>query len=188
MISTNDFKTGQTIVWEGNIFQVIEFMHVKPGKGSAFVRSKLRNLRTGAVIDYTFNSGTKVERAQIDKLSMQYLYADGDHHVFMNNETYEQIEIFEKQIENELKYIYEGMSVDVSFYDGKEILGVILPDKVSLEVTEADPAVKGDTKTNAMKDAIMQTGLLVKVPMFIEQGEKIIVNTNDGSYVSRDNS
>lgn len=187
MISTNDFKTGQTIVWDGNIFQVIEFMHVKPGKGSAFVRSKLRNLRTGAVIDYTFNSGTKVERAQIDKISMQYLYASGDYHVFMNNETYEQIEIHQPQIENELKYIYEGMSVDVSFYDGKEILGVILPDKVSLEVTQADPAVKGDTKTNAMKDAIMQTGVLVKVPMFIVEGEKIIVNTNDGSYVSRDN-
>lgn len=188
MISTNEFKTGQTIVWEGNLYQVMEFMHVKPGKGSAFVRSKLRNLRTGAVIDYTFNAGTKVERAQIDKLSMQYLYANGDTHVFMNNDTYEQLEINAAQIENELKYIYEGMSVDVMFYDSHEILGVILPDKVSLEVREADPAVKGDTKTNAMKDAIMQTGLLVKVPMFIEQGEKIIVNTNDGSYVSRDNS
>ncbi len=186
MISTNDFKTGQTIGFDGNIFQVIEFMHVKPGKGSAFVRTKLRNLRTGAVIDHTFNSGTKVERAQIDKISMQYLYANGDMHVFMNNETYEQIDIPQFQIENELKYIYESMVVDVMFYDGKEILGVNLPDKVALEVTETVPGVKGDTKTNALKDAIMQTGLLVKVPMFIEQGEKIIVNTNDGSYVSRD--
>ncbi len=186
MISTNEFKTGQTISFDGNIFQVIEFMHVKPGKGSAFVRTKLRNLRSGAVIDYTFNAGTKVERAQIDKLSMQYLYANGDMHVFMNNESYEQIEIPQAQIENELKFIYESMNVDVMFYDGKEILGVNLPDKVTLEVVETVPGVKGDTKTNALKDAIMQTGLLVKVPMFIEQGEKIIVNTNDGAYVSRD--
>lgn len=186
MISTNEFKTGQTIVHEGNIFQVIEFMHVKPGKGAAFVRTKLRNLRSGAVIDYTFNAGTKVERAQIDKNMMQYLYKDGDRHIFMNNETYEQIEIPEVQIEYELKYIFEGMSVEVMFYNNQEILGVSLPDKIALEVVETVPGVKGDTKTNAMKDAIMQTGLLVKVPMFIEEGEKIIVNTNDGSYVSRD--
>ncbi|MFA6377498.1 MAG: elongation factor P [Acholeplasmataceae bacterium] len=186
MISTNDFKTGQTIVHEGNIYSVIEFMHVKPGKGSAFVRTKLRNLRTGSVTDYTFNAGTKVERAQIDKNMMQYLYASGDQHVFMNTESYEQIEIPGNQIEYELKYIFEGMSVEVMFYNGTEILGVSLPDKVVLEVKETVPGVKGDTKTNALKDAIMQTGLLVKVPMFIEEGERIIVNTNDGNYVSRD--
>jgi len=186
MISTNEFKTGQTIAFDGNIFQVIEFMHVKPGKGSAFVRTKLRNLRTGAVIDYTFNAGTKVERAQIDKISMQYLYANGDRHVFMNNETYEQIEIPEFQIEKELKFIYDSMNVDVMFYDGREILGVNLPDKVVLEVVDTMPAVKGDTKTNALKDATMQTGLLVKVPMFITIGERLIVSTHDGSYVSRD--
>lgn len=186
LISTNDFKTGQTIVHEGNIYSVIEFMHVKPGKGGAFVRTKLRNLRTGSVTDYTFNAGTKVERAQIDKIMMQYLYANGDHHVFMNTESYEQIEIPGAQIEYELKYIYESMSVEVMFYNGTEILGVSLPDKVVLEVKETVPGVKGDTKTNALKDAIMQTGLLVKVPMFIEEGERIIVNTNDGQYVSRD--
>ncbi len=186
MISTNEFKTGQTILHEGNLYSVIEFMHVKPGKGSAFVRTKLRNLRTGSVIDYTFNAGTKVERAQIDKNMMQYLYADGDKHIFMNTETYEQIEIPQAQIENELKFIYEGESVEVMFYNNSEILGVSLPDKVVLEVKETVPGVKGDTKTNALKDAIMQTGLLVKVPMFIEEGEKLIINTNDGSYVSRD--
>lgn len=186
MISTNDFKTGQTILHDGNIYSVIEFMHVKPGKGAAFVRTKLRNLRTGSVTDYTFNSGTKIERAQIDKNMMQYLYVDGDRHIFMNNESYEQIEIPAAQIEYELKYIFEGMSVEVMFYNNIEILGVSLPDKVVLEVAETVPGVKGDTKTNALKDAIMQTGLLVKVPMFIEEGEKIIVNTNDGSYVSRD--
>ncbi|TNF09305.1 MAG: elongation factor P [Bacillota bacterium] len=186
MISTNDFKTGQTIVHEGNIYSVIEFMHVKPGKGGAFVRTKLRNLRTGSVTDYTFNAGTKVERAQIDKNMMQYLYADGDKHIFMNNDSYEQIEIPAQQIEYELKFLTEGMSAEVMFYNNTEILGVSLPDKIVMEVKETVPGVKGDTKTNAMKDAIMQTGLLVKVPMFIEEGEKIIVNTTDGSYVSRD--
>ncbi|PKK97230.1 MAG: elongation factor P [Tenericutes bacterium HGW-Tenericutes-3] len=186
MISTNEFKTGQTIVHEGNLYSVIEFMHVKPGKGAAFVRTKLRNLRTGSVTDYTFNAGTKIERAQIDKIMMQYLYIDGEKHIFMNTENYEQIEILGTQIENELKYIFEGMSVEVMFYNQTEILGVSLPDKVVLEVKETVPGVKGDTKTNALKDAIMQTGILVKVPMFIEEGEKIIVNTNDGSYVSRD--
>lgn len=186
MISTNEFKTGQTIVQDGHIYQVIEFMHVKPGKGAAFVRTKLRNLRTGSVTDYTFNAGTKVERAQIDKNVMQYLFASGDHHVFMNSETYEQIEIPYEQIKAELNYIFEGMEVSVMFYNNIEILGLSLPDKVVLEVVETVPGVKGDTKTNALKDAIMQTGLLVKVPMFIEQGEKIIVSTQDGSYVSRD--
>ncbi|CCV66024.1 Elongation factor P (EF-P) [Paracholeplasma brassicae] len=186
MISTSDFKTGLTISFDGNIYQIIEFMHVKPGKGAAFVRSKLRNLRTGSVIDYTFNASEKVDRAQIDKTRMQYLYVNGDAHVFMNMETYEQIELTQAQIAYESKFIFEGMEVDVMFYNEIEVLGVILPDKVVLEVTETVPGVKGDTKTNALKDAIVQTGLLVKVPMFIEQGEKIIVSTQDGSYVSRD--
>ena len=186
MISTSDFKTGLTILYDGNIYQIIEFMHVKPGKGSAFVRTKLRNLRSGAVIDNTFNAGVKMDKAQIDRVQMQYIYANGDMHVFMNTETYEQIEIPEAQIEQELKFIYEGMNVDVNFYDSKEILGVSLPDKVVLTIVETVPGVKGDTKTNASKDAIMQTGLLVKVPMFIEEGEKIIISTQDGSYYSRD--
>lgn len=186
MISTSDFKTGLTILYDGNIYQIIEFMHVKPGKGSAFVRTKLRNLRSGAVIDNTFNAGVKMDKAQIDRIQMQYIYASGDMYVFMNTETYEQIEIPGAQIENELKFIFEGMNVDVNFYDGKEILGISLPDKVVLTIVETVPGVKGDTKTNASKDAIMQTGLLVKVPMFIEEGEKIIVSTQDGSYYSRD--
>ncbi len=186
MISTNEFKTGHTIMFEGNIYQIIEFLHVKPGKGSAFVRSKLRNLRTGAVVDHTFNAGTKVERAQIDKTIMQYLYASGDQHVFMNTETYEQLDIPAAQIKHELNFIYEGMEVQVMFYNGVEILGLSLPDKVVLEVADTVPGVRGDTKTNASKDAVMQTGLLVKVPMFIERGERIIVSTQDGSYVSRE--
>ena len=128
----------------------------------------------------------KVDKAQIDKTRMQYLYSSGDMHVFMNSETYEQIELTQAQIAYESKFIYEGMEVDVMFYNEVEVLGVLLPDKVTLEVVETVPGVKGDTKTNALKDAIVQTGLLVKVPMFIEQGEKIIVSTQDGSYVSRD--
>jgi elongation factor P len=186
MISTNDFKTGQTIIYDGNIYSVIEFLHVKPGKGGAFVRTKLRNLRSGSVTDVTFNAGIKLERAQIDKVMMQYLYADGTNHVFMNGETYEQIDIPRNQIERELNFIYEGMSVEVMFFNNSEVLGVSLPDKLALQVVETVPGVKGDTKTNAMKDAILQTGLMVKVPMFIEEGEKIIINTNDSSYVSRD--
>jgi elongation factor P len=188
MINTNDFKTGQTIVYDGNIYSVIEFMHVKSANSMAFVRVKLRNLRTGSVTQTTFNAGTKVERAQIDRMGMQYLYASGDSHVFMNTETYEQIEIQKVQIENELNYISEGMTVEVNFYNGTEILGVTLPDKVTLKIIKTDQAVRGDTKTNAMKDAIMETGLLVKVPMFIAEGEKIIVSTTDGYYVSRDNT
>ena len=186
MISTNDFKTGQTIIYDGNIYSVIEFLHVKPGKGGAFVRTKLRNLRSGSVTDVTFNAGIKLERAQIDKIMMQYLYADGTNHVFMNGETYEQIDIPRNQIERELNFIYEGMSVEVMFFNNSEVLGVSLPDKLALQVVETVPGVKGDTKTNAMKDAILQTGLMVKVPMFIEEGEKIIINTNDSTYVSRD--
>jgi len=187
MISTNDFKTGQTIVFEGNIYQVIEFQHVKPGKGAAFVRTRMRNLRTGAIIDYTFNSGLKLERAMIDRQPMQFLYNDGNTYIFMNKETYEQVEIDQNLIKNEAKYIKEEMDVTINLYNSTEVLGVSLPDKVSLQVVDTVPGVKGDTKTNALKDAIMETGLLVKVPLFIENGEKIIVSTQDGTYVSRDN-
>lgn len=183
MVSTNDLKNGMTIVFENNIYTVLEFMHVKPGKGSAFVRTKLRNLRTGAVIDNTFNAGVKVEKAVIEKIKMQYLY-QADFYVFMNNETYDQIEIPAQQVEAESKFLVEGLEVEVIFY-GTEILGINLPDKVTLEVTQCDPAVKGDTKTNALKDAYVSTGYLVKVPMFIEQGDKIIISTQTGKYDSR---
>ncbi len=186
MISTADFKTGLTILYEGNIYQIIEFLHVKPGKGQAFVTSKLRNLRTGAVIEMTFRAGEKMEQANIEKRKMQFLYSFDQFYVFMDTATYEQVEIPVAQIEYETKFIYEGLEVDITYYDNKEILGVVLPDKISLEVKETVPGVKGDTKTSAMKDAIVQTGLLVKVPLFIEQGEKIIISTQDGTYVSRD--
>lgn len=184
MVSSNDFKNGMTIKYDGNIYLILEFMHVKPGKGGAFVRTKLRNMRTGAVIDYTFNAAEKVERAMIDKVKMQYIYDAGQALVFMNNETYEQVEISKTQLEYEMKFIIEGMNVEIVYCEG-EILGINLPDKVTLKVTKCDPAVKGDTKTNALKDAYVETGLLVKVPMFVNEGDFIIVSTATGKYDSR---
>ena len=173
-----------TILYDGHIYKILEFMHVKPGKGAAFVRTKLRDLRNGGIVDITFNSAEKVERAIIDKITMQYLYDDGSSLVFMDMETYEQIELNHALVEYEMKFLVENMTVEIEKM-GDEILGIILPDKVTLLVTKCDPAVKGDTKTNALKDAYVETGLLVKVPMFIEEGEKIIISTETGKYSSR---
>ena len=184
MVSSNDFKNGMTILYDGKLYKILEFMHVKPGKGGAFVRTKLRDLRSGAVIDFTFNAAERVERAVIDNISMQYLYDSGDALVFMDNDTYEQIEIPHNLVEYEKQFLKENETVNIEKY-GDEILGVILPDKVTLNVTKCEPAVRGDTKTNALKDAIVETGLLVKVPMFIEQGEDIVINTETGKYSSR---
>lgn len=184
MVSSNDFKNGMTILYEGKIYKIIEFMHVKPGKGAAFVRTKLRDLRNGGIVDITFNAAEKVEKAMIEKIAMQYLYDTGDALVFMDNETYEQIEISHTFVEYEMKFLKENENVNIEKY-GDEILGVILPDKVTLKIVECEPAVRGDTKTNALKDAVLETGLLVKVPMFIENGEEIIVNTETGKYSSR---
>ena len=184
MITTNDFKTGQTIQHDGNLYIVMEFLHVKPGKGSAFVRSKLRNLRTGAVIEKTWRAGEKVATAMIEKNKMQYLYANGDMHVFMNNETYEQIEIPKQNIEEQLNFLKEMMEVNVISFE-TEILGVDLPEKVALKVVEAAPGVKGNTVTNATKDAILETGYRVQVPLFIEEGDEIIVNTQTGKYSTK---
>lgn len=184
MINVNDIKNGITFVLEGDIYQVLEFSHVKPGKGAAFVKMKIRNLRSGSTTEKSFNSGTKLERAMIEKKPMQFLYASGDMYNFMNMETYEQIELSNVQLGDEVNYLKEGLNVDLSFYNG-ELLGVILPDKVELEVTHTEPAVKGNTTNNATKDATLETGLVVRVPLFVEQGEKIIVSTSTGKYDSR---
>jgi len=184
MISTNEFKTGMTIDYEGNLYQIIEFQHVKPGKGQAFVRSKLRNLRSGAVIDKTFNAGEKVGRAHIEKSTMQYLYSMGDEFVFMNNETYEQLEVPTVQLEQEKNFLIEGMEVKIITFES-EILGVEVPEKVTLEVVECEPGVKGNTASNATKNATVSTGYSLQVPLFIEVGEKLIINTSTGQYVSR---
>ena len=186
MYTSSDFKPGLTIGYKGNIYTVMEFMHVKSANSMAFVRTKVRNLRTGAITEMAFNAQEKFERAQIDKIPMQYLYASDGVHVFMNLENYEQIELQHEQIKDEARFIVDGMTVEVLSYNDTEILGINLPDKVALTVKETVPGVKGDTKTTAMKDAILETGILVKVPMFIEEGERIVVSTSDASYVSRE--
>ena len=184
MINTNDFKTGLTITYEGNLYQVLEFQHVKPGKGAAIVKTKLKNLRTGSIVEQTFNSGIKVPTAHVDKIKMQYLYNDGNMYSFMNMNTYEQVEIDRSQISNEVKFLKEGLEVILYFYEN-EMLGIELPEKIDFKIIQTEPAVKGNTATNATKDAIIETGYLVKVPLFIEHDEEIIVSTKDGKYVSR---
>ena len=184
MINVNDFKTGVTIIVDDNIYQVLEFQHVKPGKGPAFVRTKLKNLRSGANIDYTFNSGIKVERALVEKKEMQYLYNVGDNYVFMNMESYEQLELNKDLLEDYIDYLKENLSVEIIFYKD-EILGINLPEKVEMLVTSTEPATKGNTATSAYKDAVLETGMNIKVPLFIDEGETIIISTKDGSYVSR---
>jgi len=184
MINVNDFKTGMTVSYEGNLYQVLEFQHVKPGKGAAIVKAKLKNLRTGSIIEQTFNSGIKIPSAHVDKTKMQYLYENNGAYAFMNMETYEQVELSKEQIVNEEKFLKEGLEVLMFFYEN-EMLGIELPEKIDYKITETEPAIKGNTATSATKDAIVESGLLVKVPLFIEQGEEIIVSTKDGKYVSR---
>lgn len=184
MISVNDFRNGLTIEVDGNIWQVIEFQHVKPGKGAAFVRSKLRNLRNGNIQEKTFRAGERVGRAHIEHKTMQYLYASGDNHSFMDTNTYEQIELQTSQIEEELKYIKENMEVSLITYEG-EILGIDLPNNVELKVTDTEPGLRGDTVSGGSKSATLETGLTVQVPLFIEEGETVVVSTDDGKYISR---
>ncbi|WP_077213941.1 elongation factor P [Bacillus dakarensis] len=184
MISVNDFRTGLTIEVDGGLWRVMDFQHVKPGKGAAFVRSKLRNLRTGAVQEKTFRAGEKVAKAQIDNRRMQYLYANGSQHVFMDVESYDQIELPEASIEYELKFLKENMEVHIMMFQG-ETLGVELPNTVELEVTETEPGIKGDTASGGTKPATLETGLTVQVPFFVNQGDRLIINTSEASYVSR---
>ena len=184
MINVNDIKNGMTLIIEDNIYQVVEFLHVKPGKGSAFMKTKLKNLRTGGTVERTFNTNVKFEKANINRFSVQYLYNTGNTYNFMNMETYEQIELTDVQVGENKQYLLENMLVDIVMFEG-ELLGIVLPDKVEFTVVETEPAVKGNTTNNALKDAYVETGLLVKVPLFIEQGEKILVTTADGKYSSR---
>ncbi|MBH0174545.1 elongation factor P [Fictibacillus sp. 23RED33] len=184
MISVNDFKTGLTIEVDNGIWQVLEFQHVKPGKGAAFVRSKLRNLRTGGIQEKTFRGGEKVAKAHIENRKMQYLYASGDTHTFMDNESYEQIELQASQIEYELKYLLENMTVQIMTYQG-ETIGVELPNTVELVVVETEPGIKGDTASGGTKPATLETGLIVQVPFFVNQGDKLIIDTRNAAYVSR---
>ena len=184
MINVNDFKTGITIKLDNDIYQVVEFQHVKPGKGAAFVRTTLKNLRTGATIEKTFNSGIKVETAHIERRDMQYLYSMGNTYYFMNMETYEQIELDRSSLGDNAKFLKENLIVSITSYEG-EIIGITLPDKIEYTVVHSEPAVKGNTSTGAMKDATLENDLVIKVPLFIGEGEKILVTTKDGKYSSR---
>jgi len=184
MIDVNDIKNGMTLQIEGNIYQVVEFLHVKPGKGSAFMKTKLQNMRNGSTIERTFNTNVKFEEARIDRVKVQYLYEDNGSYNFMDTITYDQFELTAEQIGNKKDFLIENMEVEVTRF-GNELLGIALPDKIEFTVVSTEPAVKGNSTTNASKDAYTETGLLVKVPLFIEEGEKIIVTSDDGKYYSR---
>lgn len=183
-ININDIKNGMTIIMDGNLSMIMDFQHVKPGKGPAFVRMKLKNLRTGSITEDTYNTNIKIERAHIDKKKMQYLYNMGDNYVFMDNNTYDQVELSAKELKDQIKYLKENLEIDITYYEG-EILGIDLPEKVEYVVTETSDAVKGNTATNASKDAVIETGHTVRVPLFVGNGDRIIISTKDGKYDGR---
>ena len=184
MFNINDIKNGMTIKYEGNIYQVVEFQHVKPGKGSAFVKTKLYNLVAGTTIEITFNAGIKMEKADVRKSQMSYLYAAGDNYVFMDLNTYDQVELPKSKIEDQIKFLKEGIEVESLNIEG-EIVGISLPEKVSYKVISAPDAVKGNTTSSAQKDATIETGYTLKVPLFIKEGEDIVITTRDGKYFSK---
>lgn len=184
MININEIKNGMTIEYENNIYIIMEFQHVKPGKGPAFVKTKLRNLRTGANIEITFNSNIKVSKANIQKQKVQYLYNSSNSSVFMNLDTYEQIEINKDKIGDELDLLTENLELNVIFFEN-EFLGIELPDKIEMKIISSDPGVKGNTTSTATKEAKLETGLVIKVPMFINENDIVIISTKDKKYVSR---
>lgn len=184
MISTNDFRTGLTIELEGDVYQVIDFQHVKPGKGAAFVRSKLKNYRTGAVVERTFNAGEKLPKARVDRREFQYLYTDGAVFNFMDMESYDQIALTAEDLGDATKYLKENMVINLLMYQGKPI-GVDLPNYVELEVTETSPGIKGDTASGGSKPAILETGYVVNVPFFINIGDVLQIDTRTGQYLKR---
>ncbi len=184
MISVNDFKTGLTVEVDNDIFTVLDFQHVKPGKGAAFVRSKLKNLRNGNTVEKTFRAGETIGRAIVENREVQYLYSSGSEYTFMDNETYDQFNLDKDQLEWELNFLKENMNVHISSYQG-EILGIQMPNSVELKVAETEPGVKGNTAQGATKNAKMETGLNVQVPLFINEGDVLLVDTREGKYISR---
>lgn len=184
MISAGDFRNGVTLEIEGNVVQILEFQHVKPGKGAAFVRTKLKNIISGGVIEKTFRPTEKFPQARIDRVDMQYLYSDGDLFHFMNVESYDQIALNSDDIGDSLKFVKENEMVKVCSHNGK-VFAVEPPLFVELEITDTEPGFKGDTATGATKPATVETGAVVYVPLFIEQGEKIKIDTRTGEYLSR---
>jgi elongation factor P len=185
MISSNDFRPGVTIELDGSVWRVVEFLHVKPGKGSAFVRTKLKNVQSGSVVERTFRAGETVPQANLEKRTMQHTYKEADQFVFMDMETYEESSLNSSQIGDRVKYLSEGMEVNVITW-GDQVLEVELPNSVVLEVIETDPGVKGDTATGGTKPAIVSTGAQVMVPLFISIGERIKVDTRNDSYLGRE--
>lgn len=184
MFNVNDIKNGMTIKYEGNIYQVVEFQHVKPGKGSAFVKTKLKNLKAGTTQEITFNAGIKMEKADVRKNELSYLYNTGDTYVFMDTNTYDQLELPASLIGDNAKFLKEGMNVQSMAIEG-EVVGIDLPEKVSYKVISAPEAVKGNTTSSAQKDVTIETGYTLKAPLFISEGEEIIITTRDGKYFSR---
>lgn len=184
MISVNDLKTGLTLELDNGLWSVVEFLHVKPGKGAAFVRSKLKNVETGQVVEKTFRAGEKVGKATLDRREMQYLYKEGKDYVMMDNETYEQLQLTEDQIGQGIKYLKENMIVQVLMHNGR-IIGVDLPAHVILEVTDTPPSEKGNTAQGGTKPATLETGAVVNVPFFISNGDKIRVDTRTNEYLDR---
>lgn len=185
MIIVNDLKPGTTFEKESNIYVVLDIAHNKTAMRQMIVKVKVRNLRSGVINEMSFTGGDKVEQAHIEKKEMQYLYDSGDALVFMDTSTYDQIEINKDKLEWEMKFMKANDNVTISVYDGGEILGLILPDKVELRITECEPAVKGDTATSASKNAVLETGLDIRVPLFIEADEMVLVSTADGKYSGR---
>lgn len=185
MISSNDFRPGVSIELDGNVWRVVEFLHVKPGKGAAFVRTKLKNVQTGSVVEKTFRAGETLPQANLDKSTMQYTYKEGDSFVFMDMESYEETQLSVAQIGDRVKYLKEGMEVNVVRW-GEKIMEVELPNSVVLEITQTDPGFKGDTATGGNKPAIVETGAQVMVPLFITTGERIKIDTRTDSYLGRE--
>ena len=184
MADTTDFRNGFTMLIEGTIFSIAEFQHVKPGKGSAFVRTKLKNIKTGAVLDRTFRSGDKVDEVRLEKREMQYLYAEGDLFYFMDLDNYEQSPVAREVIGNAAGLLKESENAFL-LIAREEVIGVDLPNFVYLEVTHTEPGVKGDTATGAVKPATLETGYVVQVPLFVNQGDKLKIDTRTGDYVER---
>jgi elongation factor P len=184
MINASDFKKGLTIEIDGNVFVIVDFQHVKPGKGAAFVRTKIKNVITGGVIERTFNPTDKMPRALIETKDMQYLYLDGDFYVFMDNENYEQMSLTREQVEESLPYLKDNMDVQIKFFKGKPF-SVTPPNFVVLKVVEVEPGVRGDTATNTLKPAKVETGYTVMVPLFINLGDTLRIDTRTGEYMER---
>ena len=183
-ITTNDLKNGMTLELDGNLLSVVEFQHVKPGKGHAFVRTTLKNARTGAVVDRTFRAGEKVERATIDKREMQLLYREGENLVFMDNESYDQITVAPSVLGDAVRFLVEG-SVALMLMHGAEIVGTELPAAVELAIAETEPGIQGDRVSGATKAATLETGLVVQVPLFVSPGERVKVDTRSAGYIGR---